>query len=157
MAGPTIAPGGLTHSLGDFLQIRWLTHLALFRWPLLRLVVRMPCPGREFFIGSRSIVTNQTIDVRFGAEIEGVILPAKADMTTGAARPVAGGRDTEIIDYVLFSQSLAGELVLESPGPVGSLVQLLGSLCMAAQASLGDFRAGSKWLLQHLKLAVICC
>ena len=95
-------------------------------------------------------MTHQAVDQALVFEIEGVVFPAEADVTAGAARPVGFDADTEIVDQVALADPhgffVPGYLDLVADQvPVGRFHDVLGGLGMALKASPRDRWAVLEW------------
>ena len=99
--------------------------------------------GRRLFVGAGGVVADQAIHLRGVGQIETGILPAVADVATGAARFVRPDGNAEVVDGIdlpavdAFSvNDLGGR-----PGPVAGLHDVGRRLLMALQANFRRFGA----------------
>ncbi len=103
--------------------------------------------GRRFFVSAGGVVTDQAINPALVTEVERGVLPAVADMATGAARLVAVNGDAEVVDDVLFAPvdgPLPFYLLGEGPGPVTGFHHRDRRIFVAFQAFFGDIHGGGK-------------
>jgi len=129
--------------MGDLLEIDGLPGLPL--WELLRLarVHRVPRAGREFLVGAGRVVAHQAVDVLRLFEVEAGVLPAVSGVAAGAAGPVPGQTDTEIVQCVDLAEfhAFPFDLLGSRPCPVDGLHEIRGFLLVALEALLCDFGA----------------
>ena len=83
----TGGPAGSAHILSDFDQIHVLLGKAGPRW--------------RFFVGFCSVMADKAVDLGHIGEIKGPILPAVANVATGAARPISIYIDAKIVYRVV--------------------------------------------------------
>jgi len=155
VAGTTVLAAALADLARDVTQIRRFHDAARLGRELHILVGGMPSQSRNLTVGASRVVANQAIDIFLRSKVEFFILPAIPHVAGGAERIVGRHSGAEVVDDVLFAQTLARSGVKEFPGPMLALVYLLGRLSVAGETSLGDFRPGCEALLQHLELTVI--
>jgi hypothetical protein len=162
VAGAAVVARGRADVLRDGLQIDGGPGLARTLGPFHLFVGRMPGGGRELLVGAGLIVTDQAVHEVLVVEVEGLVLPAVAGMTTGAARFVAGQGDAEVVDDVfsladgdvlLFLELLLGTRA--DPRPVGGFHDLFGGLGVAGETGGGDVGPAGEFLLQYGELAVV--
>ena len=100
-------------------------------------------------------MTDDTVDICFRGEVEGVICPAITNMACTTEGLVGINRGAEIVDNIFLAQLLLGLGIYKLPGPVLGVVHLLGCLGMAGQAGLGYFGTILEMLIQLLKFGMV--
>jgi hypothetical protein len=100
-------------------------------------------------------MAGQAIDVLFRFEVEVGVLPAVADVATGAGRVVRGDGNAEVVEDGLLAQRLLGVGIEVLPLPVLGAMDLAGGLGMAGEASLGHLGTGVELLLQFLEFGMV--
>ena len=90
-------PAGSSHILGRLYQVN----------PLFR----EPRPGRDFPVGLCGVVANKAVYFSHIREIECLVFPSIADVTTGASGPVPIYIDTKIVDSQVVLTQIGAPLM----------------------------------------------
>lgn len=141
--------------MGNGRQIDRFPDFAALGRKLFGLVGRMTGAGGKLTVGVGGIVTNQAIYPCLRGQIETLVTPAVTNVAARTAWPVGCRRDAKVVDHVALAEFLASNRVLESPGPMSRLVELLGGLRVTFEAGFGNLRSGLEWTVQLLKLLMV--
>jgi len=116
--------------------------------------IRHAGPGGRLLVTARRVVADQTVDVLGLLEVEVLVLPTVAGVTTGATRLIGRQRNAVVVDGGLLAQldRLAAVFLLSLPGPVDRMHEVLGLLLMAGQALLSGFGPGLDRSLDELRV-----
>jgi hypothetical protein len=152
------AAGGATchpHVLSHICQISGLPDLVAVGRKRLVCIGWVTGSSGEFLIRTGSIVTHQAINLVFRGEVEGIVFPSIADVTTGATGVIGLDTAVEAVDDHPLSQWFSRIRMRQLPVPVFGLMDLFCCFRMTAETSPCDLRTILEPLIQNIEFRVV--